>query len=142
MRRWPWCWPARAALLRPNPSSIMTEATNNEAVVPESLVRSVEALLMAADEPLSVDRLVALLDNHAAPNRAAIKLALQALAARYADAAVDLVEVAGGWRFQVGADYASLVARLWEEQPRKLARALLETLALICYVEPNARSAN
>src|SRR5699024_2187148 len=47
---------------------------------------------------------------------------------------------AGGWRFQVGADYAALVARLWEEQPRKLSRAMLETLALICYRQPIARS--
>src|SRR5699024_8752868 len=100
----------------------------------------VEALLMAADAPLSIDRLVALLDNHGAPDRAAIRLALQALAVRYADAAVNLVEVAGGWRFQVGGDYALLVARLWEERPPKLSRAMLETLALICYRQPIARS--
>lgn len=116
------------------------ETIRGEQVVPDALVRCVEALLMAADTPLSVDRLAALLDNHGAPERASVRLALQALTAAYADAAVDLVEVAGGWRFQVGADYAALVARLWEQRPPKLSRAMLETLALICYRQPIARS--
>src|SRR5699024_8953436 len=52
----------------------------------------------------------------------------------------ELVEVAGGWRFQVGSEHADLVARLWEEKPPKLSRAMLETLALICYRQPIARS--
>lgn len=121
-------------------SESATEKMHNEKVVPGALVACVEALLMAADAPVSVDRMVALLDNHGAPDRGAVRLALQALAARYADAAVDLVEVAAGWRFQVGADYAALVARLWEERPPKLSRAMLETLALICYRQPIARS--
>lgn len=118
----------------------VTDKIHDEKVVPDALVGCVEALLMAADAPLSVDRLVALLDNHGAPERTAVRLALQALAARYADAAVNLVEVAGGWRFQVGTDYASLIARLWEERPPKLSRAMLETLALVCYRQPIARS--
>lgn len=118
----------------------VTATVQGETVVPQAVVGCVEALLMAADAPLSVDRLITLLDNHGAPDRAAVQLALQALLARYADAAVDLVEVAGGWRFQVGTDYAVLVARLWEERPPKLSRAMLETLALICYRQPIARS--
>src|SRR5699024_4808201 len=121
-------------------SEMETQELQGEKVVPDTLVACVEALLMAADAPLSVDRLVALLDGHGAPDRAAVRLALQALSARYVDGAVNLVEVAGGWRFQVGSDYASLVARLWEEKPPKLSRAMLETLALICYRQPIARS--
>lgn len=118
----------------------MTETASGENMAPIAVVACVEALLMAADEPLGVDRLVALLDQHGAPSRATVRSALQALTTRYEGAAVDLVEVAGGWRFQVGSDYASLVARLWEEQPPKLSRAMLETLALVCYRQPVARS--
>lgn len=118
----------------------MTEPNNDEIIVPDALVGCVEALLMTADVPLSLDRLITLLDNYGAPDRAAVRLTLQALATRYADAAVDLVEVAGGWRFQVGSNYASLIAHLWEERPPKLSRAMLETLALICYRQPIARS--
>ncbi|MDA3920921.1 MAG: SMC-Scp complex subunit ScpB [Salinisphaera sp.] len=108
--------------------------------VPERLLRCVEALLMAADAPLSVDQLVRLLENTESVERAEVRVALDALAAWYEQTAVDLIEVAGGWRFQVGADYASLVARLWEERPPKLSRAMLETLAIICYRQPLARS--
>ncbi len=113
---------------------------NDEPAVSSGLVGCVEALLMAADAPLSLDRLVVLLDTVDAPDRAAVRMALQALAARYETAAVNLMEVAGGWRFHVGADYAALVSRLWEERPPKLSRAMLETLALICYRQPIARS--
>lgn len=118
----------------------MTETTDDELLVSRALVGCVEALLMAADAPLSVDRLCTLLESHDGPDRGAVRTALQALSARYEDAAVDLVEVADGWRFQVGADYSALVARLWHERPPKLSRAMLETLALICYRQPIARS--
>ena len=112
----------------------------DEPLVAEALLRCVEALLMAADGPLSADRLVQLLETTQAVERKDVRLALDALAARYADAAVNLVEVAGGWRFQVGPDYAGLVSRLWEGRPPRLSRAMLETLALICYRQPIARS--
>lgn len=115
-------------------------ASAQEPVVSEAVVRCVEALLMAADAPLSVEQLQRLLETTHAVERSDLRLALDALDARYAEAAVNLVEVAGGWRFQVGADYAPLVSRLWEERPPKLSRAMLETLALICYRQPIARS--
>lgn len=108
--------------------------------VPERLLRCIEALLMAADTPLSVDQLVRVLDTTEAIEKSAVRTALAALAARYDHSAVELVEVAGGWRFQVGPDYGDLVARLWEERPPKLSRAMLETLAIICYRQPLARS--
>ncbi len=110
------------------------------AEVSERLLRCIEALLMAADSPLSVEQLVRLLETTEAIDKADVRTALSALAERYADSAADLVEVAGGWRFQVGADYGALVARLWEERPPKLSRAMLETLAIICYRQPLARS--
>ena len=106
----------------------------------EPVVRSVEALLMSADRPLSVAQLQRLFGADERVDRERVRAAIARLEAAYAPAAVNLVEVAGGWRFQVGAAYAPLVARLWEERPPKLSRALLETLALICYRQPIARS--
>ncbi len=116
------------------------EAQANEPVLAESVLRCIEALLMAADAPLSVDQIVRLLETSHALERADVRTGLEALQARYIDSAMDLVEVASGWRFQVGADYSALVSRLWEERPPKLSRAMLETLALICYRQPIARS--
>lgn len=110
------------------------------AMVEEDILRCVEALLMAADGPLSVDQLRKLLAESGAPDRAGVRTALRALEADYAGRAVSLVEVAGGWRFQVGSDYGDLIGRLWEERPARLSRALLETLAIIAYRQPVARS--
>src|SRR3546814_3616124 len=53
--------------------------------------------------------------------------------------AAELSEVASGWRIQVRRDYAEWVARLYQEKPPRLSRALLETLALICYRQPVTR---
>ncbi|MBS63540.1 MAG: SMC-Scp complex subunit ScpB [Salinisphaera sp.] len=156
MRRWRCVWPARAPN-EPRPrtahvshdeptqaetsdESHATDAAANEPVVADGVVRCIEALLMAADAPLSVDQIVRLLENTHALERADVRTGVEALQARYADSAMDLVEVASGWRFQVGADYSALVSRLWEERPPKLSRAMLETLALICYRQPIARS--
>lgn len=123
--------------MRDNPTDVPDE-TNSE--IPERLLRCVEALLMAADGALSIEQFVRLLETTEAVDKTQLRTALAALAEQYADAAVDLVEVADGWRFQVGSDYAGLVARLWEERPPKLSRAMLETLAIICYRQPLARS--
>lgn len=112
----------------------------NEAPVDE-LMRDVEALLMAADSPLSIKNFVDLLKGQrGVVEIASVQTALDALQVAYRESAVDLVEVATGWRFQVGADYSALVAGLWEEKPPRLSRALLETLAIICYRQPVTRS--
>lgn len=105
----------------------------------ERLSRLVEALLLAADQPLGLDALVKLLAPDAPIGRRELRLALEKLEQRLADSAAELREVASGWRIQVKADYAEVVARLWQEKPPKLTRALLETLALICYRQPITR---
>src|SRR3546814_17411687 len=53
--------------------------------------------------------------------------------------AAELSEVASGWRIQVRRDYADWVARLYQEKPPRLSRALLDSLALICYRQPVTR---
>ena len=104
------------------------------------LVQSLEALLQAADAPLSVSRLVWLLAPDHAADAARVDDALAVLAARYADSAAEVVEVASGWRLQVRATHSALIARLWEARPPRLSRAVLETLAIIVYRQPLARS--
>src|SRR3546814_19015093 len=53
--------------------------------------------------------------------------------------AAELSEVASGWRIQVRRDYAEWVARLYQEKPPRMSRALRETLALICSRHPFTR---
>ena len=99
----------------------------------------IEAALLAAGEPLTLERLALLFEEHRRPDRKAIREALQALDVDYADRGIELVEVANGYRLQVRSGYADWVSRLWEERPGRYSRALLETLALIAYRQPVTR---
>ncbi|RJS92696.1 SMC-Scp complex subunit ScpB [Salinisphaera sp. Q1T1-3] len=108
--------------------------------VSSRVVTAVEALLQVAHGPLAVDRLVALIETDEHVDRASVRAALDVLATRYAASAAEVVSVASGWRLQVRAEHADLVARLWADKPPKLSRAVLETLAIIVYRQPLARS--
>ncbi|WP_425602191.1 SMC-Scp complex subunit ScpB [Luteimonas aquatica] len=106
--------------------------------------RIVEAALLAANQPLTLAQLQALLTqgelplDEQAPD-GAVAQALEALQAECAGRGVELVELASGWRFQVKADVHAWVARLWNERQTKYTRATLETLALIAYRQPITR---
>ena len=98
-----------------------------------------EALLLAADGPLSIEQLVKLVGSEFNLGKRELREALTLLAGRHTATASELVEVASGWRLQVRPQYAEWVSRLWQEKPPKYSRALLETLALIVYRQPITR---
>jgi segregation and condensation protein B len=98
-----------------------------------------EALLLAADKPLSVERLCQVFDEHDGVDNRRIRKTLKELQGSYSGRGYQLVEVASGFRFQVRQDYALWVARLWQEKPQKYSRALLETLSIIAYQQPITR---
>lgn len=104
----------------------------------------IEAALMAAGEPLSVDRLLGLFEVHEATTPEQIRHALANLQQEYqergADCSIELIEVATGYRFQVKSEFSQWIARLWQERPTRYSRALLETLALIAYRQPITRA--
>ena len=107
----------------------------------ESLKNTIEALLMAADRPLSTRKLVELLaTEQEAPNHEDVRAALQALEQDWQERGAELVRVASGYRLQVCQAFEPWVARLWEERPPRYSRALLETLALIAYRQPITRA--
>ena len=108
----------------------------------EQIERIVEAALLAADEPVSVDRLLRLFAPDDLPEdnpRGAVRAALDAIDASTAGRGFELVRVASGFRFQVRAQFSPWVGRLFEERPPRYSRALLETLALIVYRQPVTR---
>ncbi|MGN6511998.1 MAG: SMC-Scp complex subunit ScpB [Lysobacteraceae bacterium] len=108
------------------------------------VTRIVEAALLAANQPLTLAQLHALLTNgelsleEQAPE-GSVERALETLREACADRGVELVEVASGFRYQVKADVHAWVARLWTERKTKYTRATLETLALIAYRQPITR---
>ncbi len=106
----------------------------------QELKNVVEAALLAAGQPLSLDKLLSLFPEEQAIEREALRGALAALQVDYAERSVELVEVGSGWRFQVRSELAPWVSKLWEERPARYSRALLETLALIAYRQPITRA--
>ncbi|TNC82604.1 MAG: SMC-Scp complex subunit ScpB [Oleiphilus sp.] len=111
---------------------------------PSELVRICEALIFAADKPLSLERMRALVDEAAAGDDSAVdlpalKAAIAELQCHYQGRGVELVKVGSGYRFQTCTGVSDVVNRLWDEKPQKYSRALLETLALVAYRQPITR---
>ncbi len=99
----------------------------------------VEAALLAAGRPLSLDRLGELFGRRGAPDRDALRAALASLAEDYAERGIEIKEVASGFRIQVRSRMNDWLMPLWEERAPRYSRALLETLALIAYRQPITR---
>jgi segregation and condensation protein B len=97
-------------------------------------VRAVEAVLFAAEAPVSVDEIRAYVGPEVD-----IRAALAALGDFYAGRGIELVRRGDRWHFQTAADLAHLLRRDREDS-RKLSRAGIETLAIIAYHEPVTRA--
>ena len=101
----------------------------------------IEAALLAAGRPLTIERLSELFTARSSPlERATVKRALDALAADYQGRGIELAEVSSGYRIQVRRSLSDWLIPLWEERAPRYTRALLETLALIAYRQPITRA--
>ncbi len=98
-----------------------------------------EAALLAAGEPLGIERIQELFTDDERPDARHIRAVMDELAADYQGRGMEIREVATGWRIQVRQQYAPWVGRLFEERPARYSRALLETLAIIAYRQPVTR---
>jgi segregation and condensation protein B len=99
----------------------------------------IEAALLAAGRPLSVDQLKGLFDGRMAPEKADIRKAIAELNEDYEQRGIVVSEVASGFRMQIKSAMADRLQKLWEERPPRDSRALFETLALIAYRQPITR---
>ena len=104
----------------------------------DQLARAVEALLVVAAQPLSVEELAAAADDDA--ERVATALGLLAERYREGRSGIVLERVAGGYAFRASRDAAAACARLFERPvQRGLSQAALETLAIVAYLGPCSR---
>jgi segregation and condensation protein B len=99
----------------------------------------VEAALLAAGRPLSVDQLQNLFDRSSAPDKSQIREAIGSLQGDYEERGLTVSEVASGFRTQIKSSMADRLQKLWEERPPRYSRAFFETLALIAYRQPMTR---
>ena len=104
----------------------------------DQLARTVEALLVVASAPLSVEELAQAADDD--PER--IELALGLLSERFREgrSGIVLEQVAGGYAFRASREAADACARLFERPvERGLSQAALETLSIVAYLGPCSR---
>src|SRR5689334_22639331 len=104
----------------------------------DRLARTLEALLVVASAPLSVEELAEAADDD--PER--VEAALHLVGERFAEerSGIVLEHVAGGWAFRAAREEAAACARLFERPAqRNLSQAALETLAIVAYLGPCSR---
>ncbi|MDD5578856.1 MAG: SMC-Scp complex subunit ScpB [Methylobacter sp.] len=101
--------------------------------------RIVEAILFAANRPMTARQVQQVFPELEQPELKEIQAAIDAIVDEYRFRPVELKQVASGYRFQVKRELSRWVSRLFEEKPPKYSRALLETLAIIAYRQPVTR---
>ena len=110
--------------------------------------RSLEAILMIADEPQTLISLATALSVPVA----AVRQSIERLVADFDGQSIgagggirrgfELREVGGGWRIYVRGEYDDVVRDfVLTQNPTRLSQAALETLAVIAYKQPISRGA-
>jgi len=106
----------------------------------EKLKLIIEAAILAAGEPVSLERLRDLFDEAERPDKEQMRAALESIHAECELRGIELKEIATGFCFQAKTEFAPWVKRLWAERVPRYSRALWETLALIAYRQPITRA--
>ena len=107
-------------------------AMPDEASMAQAL-RIAEAVIFAADRPVSPQTLATVL-----PEGVSATMACAALAEAYQGRGVVLTEIGGGYAFRTATDLAPRLTKV-VESPRRLPRAAMEALAIIAYHQPCTR---
>jgi segregation and condensation protein B len=99
----------------------------------------VEALIVAAGEPVSAARLAEIVPGLDAADVAGV---VAELVREYKEAgrALEIWEVAGGYQLRTTAAMAPYLRLLHRERALRLSRAALETLSVIAYKQPTTRA--
>jgi len=101
-----------------------------------------EAVIFAADKPVTIAQLRAIFDGEEGITPASIQEALDELKVDLGAEArgLALVEISGGFAFRTKPDHRFWVSRLTTPKAVRLSRASLETLAIVAYRQPVTRA--
>lgn len=105
----------------------------------EEKVAIIEALIFAADEPLTAERVAEILPD---TEKKEIASLLERLTREYEarGGGICLREVAGGFQFRTRTDLSLWIRKLKAGRPVLLSPAALETLAVVAYRQPLVKS--
>lgn len=101
--------------------------------------RIVEAILFAANKPMTVKQIQQAFPELEQPDTLEIQEAIESISQDYLTRPIGLKHLASGYRFQIKDGMAHWVTRLFEEKPPRYSRAMLETIAIIAYRQPVTR---
>ena len=104
---------------------------------PAQLKLVLEAVLLSAQQPLSVSELRKVFVEEISVD--VVRVLLDGLRSDWSERPLELVQLASGWRFRTRAEFLPYLERLNPEKPPKYSRAVLETLAIIAYRQPVTR---
>ena len=74
----------------------------------------IEAALLAAGRPMSVEQMQNLFDGRSTPEKSQIRQAISSLLDDYEDRGITISEVASGFRVQVKTSMADRLEKVWE----------------------------
>ena len=103
------------------------------------LVQIIEAALLSASRPLSLEEIERLFEEEEKPSKEDLRNCLRELEELCNQRGVELKLVSSGYRLQVRQELSRYIAKIWEEKPQKFSKATLETLSLIAYRQPITR---
>lgn len=96
-----------------------------------------EAALLTANAPITIADMRKLFDEEVGADT--IRRLLDEIRDEWKPRAVELVNLASGWRFQTRPAFQRYLDRLNPEKPPRYSRAVMETLAIIVYRQPVTR---
>ncbi|MFQ5586903.1 MAG: SMC-Scp complex subunit ScpB [Thermodesulfobacteriota bacterium] len=103
-----------------------------------SLKPLIEALIFTADRPLSIDRIMSILERE---SREEVRGAVRELMEEYDDGGRGLIIslVAGGYQMRTKPEFSPWLRKLTNVRLSRLSRAAMETLAIVAYRQPVTR---
>lgn len=116
--------------------------------IPGSVKELIEALIFAAEEPLTLEQIRTILQESSEEGDSRsfkeneIETIISILNDEYQQShrPYRVIRIAGGYQFATTVDYAEWIGKLHKEQGRrKLSQSSLETLAIIAYRQPITR---
>lgn len=105
----------------------------------DNLKPLIEAIIFTSDHPISLDRIMDVLEGE---RREDVRATLKELMEEYqsSNRGFTIVEVAEGYQLRTRPEFSAWIKRLFKTGYQRLSKASMETLAIIAYKQPIVRS--
>lgn len=125
--------------LSPKPEPKKAAPKANQPPPTDELPAILEAILLAADQPMKLDALNYILES---PGKTVVLEALRTLQQSWKEEkrGIKVEEIAHGWQIRTAARYGHWILRSKQGKPKKLSKASLEVLSIAAYRQPVTRS--